>query len=75
MHNQPEITHNSYSYDHWHTTVAEPFSMRPTRKGCSRKFLLRLKYIAEAVLAALAVGTLLMGGIYFFLVQLANHGW
>lgn len=75
MHNQSGITQNSYSYSNWQVSSGDLLQNRLARKFFSKEALHRFKHIGGNILAALTVGTLVLGEIYFFLVQLANHGW
>lgn len=58
-------------------TTAECLTLlrRIFRKWSSHELLLKSRAAAAYCLTTLAVSALFLGGVYFFLVQLANYGW
>jgi len=57
------------------SAAAALLQRRILRRCREEKIVQRVKSAACHLLATLAVSGMLLGGVYLFLVQLAEHGW
>lgn len=75
MQNISGLTQTHCTYEEQRTTSARQLARHHAKKYLSEENLEQLKKSGITLLSTLAVGSLFLAGTYFFLVQLAQHGW
>ena len=74
-HYQVHFTRNQLVFAHQFTSGYSRAADRIFRKEWVKTLVHKTREAAVFCLAALTVGMLLLGGVSFFLIQLASYGW